>query len=85
VTAIIFVAGILIYFRVKKKNDQWSGVLLKKNHYPGDMETNESWKLVFKTDDGKKKRYQVKKQVFEQWNEGDKAVKKQGSYMPEKS
>lgn len=85
VVAVAFLTGIIIFFVQKRKNDEWSGILLKKKHTPGDMETNETWKLVFKTDEGKKKRYQVNLKVWDDWKEGAKSKKEKGEYLPKKA
>ena len=84
VVAVIVVTGIIMFFVKKRKDDEWEGELFKKRYTPGDMDSSESFKLIFKTTEGKKKRVQVKKRVYEEWNEGDKAKKVKGAFTPEK-
>jgi len=84
VIAIIIVTGIIMFFVKKTKNDEWEGELFKKRFNSGDMETSESFTLVFKTIEGKKKRIQVNRKVYENWNEGDKAKKVKGEFHPQK-
>lgn len=82
--AFVVVTAIIIFFVNKMKNDEWEGELFKKRHNPGDMETNESFSLVFKTNEGKKKRFQTKRQIFDTWDVGDSAKKVKGTYFPMK-
>ena len=84
VIAVIVVTGIVMFFVKKTKDDEWEGELFKKRYSPGDMETSESFSLVFKTNEGKKKRSQVSKQVYESWEQGDKAKKVKGEFHPQK-
>jgi hypothetical protein len=48
------------------------------------METSESYRFVFKTTEGKKKRKQVNRKVYESWDEGDKAKKVKGEHFPQR-
>ena len=84
VFALVVITGVIVFFVIKNKNDEWEGELFKKRYTPGDMDSSESFKLIFKTTEGKKKRVQVKKRVYEEWNEGDKAKKVKGAFTPEK-
>lgn len=84
VIAVVAVTGIVMVFVNKRKSEEWEGELFKKKLNPGDMDTSETYSLVFKTSEGKKKRYQVTNKVFGDWNEGDKAKKVKGSFMPER-
>ena len=84
VVAVVVVTLVIVFFTSQRKKSAWTGILHKKRYNPGDMETSESYSLVFKTDDGKKKRFQVNRVVFDTWNEGDKAEKVAGEYMPKR-
>ena len=85
VLALVVVTGLIIFFVVKRKNDEWEGELFKKRFVRGDMDTSDSFSLIFKTTEGKKKRYQVNsRRKFEEWDEGDKAKKVKGAFTPEK-
>ena len=79
------VTGVFTYIGIKKKKDSWEGVLVKKRKHYDDESLQTSYKLVFKTLEGKKKRFQVRSEkVFNQWQEGDKAKKISGEYFPQK-
>jgi hypothetical protein len=87
IASVIFgvaVMGVFVFFVIKKKNDEWEGELFKKRYSPGDMETSESYTLVFKTKEGKKKRFNVNAIEYKKWDEGDKAKKEKGKYQPTK-
>jgi hypothetical protein len=80
------VTGIFTYFGIKKKKDSWEGVLIKKRKHYDDESLKTTYKLIFKTIDGKKKRHQVRSEkIFNQWQEGDKAIKISGEYFPKKA
>jgi len=40
--------------------------------------------LVFKKEDGKKRRFTVRREVFDSWTEGDKAEKLKGDFTPKR-
>ena len=82
VIAVVVVTLIVIFFVQKRRNEEWEGVLHKKRFVSGDEDSSNSYSLVFKTDDGKKKRYQVSMVVFNEWNEGDRARKVKGEFFP---
>lgn len=82
VIAFVVVTAIIIFFVQKRKKSAWVGVLHKKRYSAGDIESPDTYTLVFKTDEGKKKRYNVSNKVFEQWDEGDSAEKISGEFMP---
>ena len=84
VIAFVVVTLVILFFVQKRKKSSWVGVLHKKKYSAGDMETSESYALVFKTDDGKKKRFQVNRVVYDTWEEGDRAEKVASEYMPKK-
>ena len=88
ITTVLFVSAVTAVFivlAVKQKKSSWEGVLVKKRkHYDSENMTT-SYKLVFKTSDGKKKRVQVKSEkFFNEWMEGDKGIKESGEYFPKK-
>ncbi len=82
--AFIVVTAIITLFVQKRKKSTWSGYLFKKKFTSGDMDTTDTYTLIFKTEDGKKKRYHVSNIVFDNWEEGDKAEKRSGDFMPVK-
>lgn len=85
VLALVVVTGLIMFFVKKRKDDEWEGELFKKRFVRGDMDTSDSFSLIFKTTEGKKKRYQVNsRRKFEEWDEGDKAKKTKGAFFPER-
>jgi len=84
VIAFIVVTAIIIFFVKKRKDEEWEGELIKKRYTSGDMDTSESYRFVFKTTEGKKKRMSVKKAMYESWDQGDKAKKIKGEFFPQK-
>ena len=85
---IIFVLIVTVFFSVyalKQKQSSWAGELVKKKIDDGDDTTQTTYKLIFKTDRGKKKVTFYTKNEFDRWQIGDKAIKKSGSYFPEKT
>ena len=88
VYSIVLIVAMIIFFTwwtIKKRNDVWKGELLKKNYTPGDYESSPNYYLVFKTDEGKKKRFNTPDEKYwSTWNEGDRAEKKKGQFFPSK-
>jgi len=81
----LIVTGFFTLISIKQKKDSWEGVLVKKKKTYNDESLQTTYRLIFKTIDGKKKKFQIKsEQAFNQWKEGDKAIKKSGEYFPEK-
>jgi hypothetical protein len=85
IIAVVVVTGIMIWWVSKKKGEEWEGELFKKRHVPGDMDTTDSYKLIFKTTEGKKKRFSASNsKMFDEWEVGDKAKKVKGEFFPTK-
>lgn len=84
VIAVVVVTAIVMFFVNKRKNDEWEGELIKKRSNPGDMETQPTYTLVFKIDEGKKKRQQVSLAVYDDWEIGDRAKKEKGEFNPKR-
>jgi hypothetical protein len=82
VIGFVVATAIVTFFVQRMRTSEWKGELIKKRHNPGDMDTTESFSFVFRTDDGKKKRFQTKRVVFDTWNVGDRAEKVKGEYFP---
>ena len=86
-TIVFFLAvtGFFTYISAKKKKESWEGVLIRKRKHYDDESLQTTYKLIFKTLEGKKKRYQVRtEKAFNQWQEGDKAKKVSGEFFPQK-
>ncbi|MBP6976359.1 hypothetical protein KBB42_02085 [Candidatus Dojkabacteria bacterium] len=85
VVAFLVVTGIMTWWYINKRNEVWKGELIKKNSTPGDMETNPYYYLVFKTEDGKKKKFSTpSEQYWNTWEVGDKGEKVKGEFFPKK-
>ena len=88
ILTIVFFLAITAFFTfisAKKKKESWEGVLIKKRKHYDDESLQTTYKLIFKTLEGKKKRYQVRtEKAFNQWQEGDKAKKVSGEFFPQK-
>lgn len=82
---IIVIIVVVMLWSNKKKNDEWEGDLVKKKLNRGDMETRDSYLLVFKTNEGNKKRFNTPSEEFwNEWEVGDRARKVKGEFFPEK-
>jgi len=82
--AVIAVTVLVSLFVSKRKGEEWKGELVKKKHTSGDADTTETFTLVFKKEDGKKRRFTVRREVFDSWTEGDKAEKLKGDFTPKR-
>lgn len=86
--SIFLVVVLIIFFSIwslRKKNEIWEGSLEKKNFSPGDEDSSPSYKLIYRTKEGKKKTFTTYHQnTYDSWNIGDKASKKKGEYFPTK-
>lgn len=84
ILVVIIIVVVLISTK-KKKQETWKGTLEKKKENYADEDSTQTYSLIFKTEDGKKKRVNVtSRDIFESWSVGDKAEKKQGEYYPMK-
>lgn len=82
VLVIVVVAAIWIS---KKQKETWQGVLVKKSYDAGDEDSSSTFRYEFKTDDGKKKKFTSPDQsYYDQWKEGDRAIKNKGDFFPKK-
>lgn len=85
IVLVLAIVGIMVWWVAKKKSEEWEGILIKKKHIRGDMETSDTYTLIFKTDDGKKKRFSnSNSKMFDEWVEGERAIKKKGEFFPSK-
>jgi len=79
------VSAIFIYKSHRQKQSSWKGLLFKKRRYEDYESGQTTYTLVFKTDDGKKRRVKIKSRAeFDKWTEGDKAVKTAGEFFPKR-
>ena len=85
IVLVLAIIGIMVWWVVKKRGEEWKGEVIKKSYSPGDYENSPSYTVVFKTDGGKKKRFiTADSKYYDSWNEGDRAEKKKGEFFPSK-
>ena len=84
-TVFAFILGIMLWWGTKKRTEVWTGELIKKSWNPGDMDNTPSYTMIFKTEEGKKKRFNTPDQrYYDQWEIGDRAEKVKGDFFPKK-
>lgn len=82
---VLIVTIVVSFFSYKQKQSAWKGELVKKKENYDDESGVTSYRLIFKTNEGKKKTIQVTgRQAFEAYTIGDKVEKKKGEYIPVK-
>lgn len=85
IVLVVIIVVVMIWWVSKKKKEVWKGEVIEKKYLPGDYESSPSYTVVFKTDDGKKKRFTTADcKYYDIWNEGDRAEKKEGEFFPSK-
>jgi hypothetical protein len=82
---VLLLAVVLSMVSMKKQKSSWAGVLEKKIHREDNETANEYYTLCFRTDDGKKVKVQVIRNMYNSFNQGDRVVKKAGESYPEKT
>lgn len=84
--SVIVVVVLIIVFGLwtwNKKNEVWKGELVKKKFTSGDEDSRTVYYLIFKTDEGKKKRFTTYDEAsWAAWDEGDRAEKRKGEFFP---
>ncbi len=93
IVLIVFGLPVFLFVKgIKKKNikqteSAWEGKLVKKEHEEWEDErspyTKDSYTLYFETNDGKRVNINVPRDVYDKWEEGDKAKKVAGEKLPE--
>ena len=82
------IAGIIVYKAIKNKNDEWEGELINKwvSSDEDSLSTTAptSFMLVFKTNKGKKRVVINNSNAYDEWNKGQKVIKRKGERIPEK-
>jgi len=85
VVAIIVVTVGFSIASQRQKKSSWVGKLIKKKEHYNDESGITTYYLIFSTDKGKKKvNLSSPKAEYDKWSVGDNAVKKSGSYLPER-
>jgi hypothetical protein len=90
-TTVIVVAcltAFLTYLSYRQKQSSWMGTVIAKHHEPAYSDENssspEKYKVIFKTDSGRKVTVDLFEKDYELYQIGDRAEKKSGEYFPEK-
>jgi len=84
---IILIVLVVLYLKHKSKKEKdsgWTGELIKKKDYTDEDNENHSYRLIFKTSDGQKKKVTVSEEVFNKTKVGDKYEKNPGETTPKK-
>lgn len=87
ISTIILVVVIAVFLMLKSKknkNSTWKGELIKKKDFTDEDNENHLYRLIFKTEDGKKAKVTVKEEMYNQAKIGDKYEKMLGDYIPKK-
>ena len=84
-----FVDSLLILpFLLKRKRDtrlEWSGIVEEKKARARHFFSKYAYTVVFRTDEGKNKKLRMGKADFDLYREGERYIKKAGSYLPDSS
>ncbi|HNR52881.1 MAG TPA: hypothetical protein PKI16_00090 [Candidatus Dojkabacteria bacterium] len=82
---VVVIVVIMVWWVSKKKGEIWKGTFEKKNYVSGDEDSSDSYYIVFKTDEGKKKRFTTRDMgYYNSWNVGDRCEKRKGDFFPVK-
>ncbi len=85
---IIFVSIVVVFLvvsAIKQRNSTWKGRVVKKKERKVSSDYGASSKLytlIFETEDGKKKRANVKKELYESTGVGNRFEKIKGKFSP---
>jgi hypothetical protein len=88
VIVVVFVTAILSYISYRQKQSSWIGEVIDKKHEESSLDedgsTPEKFKVIFKTQSGKKISVDMFEKEFHNYAIGDKAEKSKGEYFPHK-
>ena len=84
IVLVVIIAVIVAFKRKKTKNSSWKGELIKKKDITDEDNENHVYRLIFKTDSGKKIKVPVSENVFNQAKIGTKYEKIAGDNIPQK-
>jgi uncharacterized protein (UPF0128 family) len=63
--------------------EEWSGAVEKKKAYRGHPLSRYGYSVVFRTEEGKRKKLLMGKADFDLYQEGRRYTKKAGAYLPD--
>jgi hypothetical protein len=75
---------VVVYKRKKAKASSWKGELVKKRDITDEDDENHVYRLIFKTDAGKKEKVSVSEKIFDQAKVGERYEKIAGERVPQK-
>lgn len=84
IVLVVIIAVIITFKRKKAKNSSWKGELIKKKDITDEDNENHVYRLIFKTDSGKKIKVLVNENVFNQAKIGVRYEKIAGNNIPQK-
>lgn len=87
ISTIVIVAVIVVYFKFKRKKQKessWKGKLLKKRIICDEDGDEVYYRLFFKTDNGKKVKVNVSKEIYNKAEVSDRYEKVKGDHIPKK-
>lgn len=87
VSTLVIVAALIVYFVIKRKNTKassWKGELIKKRDLTDEDDKNHVYRLLFKTDSGKRAKVSVSEDIYNQAQVGDRYEKLPGFFIPKK-
>jgi hypothetical protein len=85
IITIVFVILVTIFFTLKSKKEKesaWRGELVKKRIMSDEDGDTYAYKLIFKTESGKKVKSKVSEEMFNQAQIGERFEKVRGEYIP---
>lgn len=78
------IVAVVIFKRKKFKNSSWKGELIKKRAISDEDNENYIYKLIIKTDGGKKVKISVSEEIYNQAKGGERYEKIAGDNIPKK-
>lgn len=83
IAAFLLVSAILTFIISRILKSTWTGQLIEKKVLQGNDESPDNYKLIFQTDNGKKKSILVDEKTYNNMKVGDKVEKKSGQMLPQ--
>lgn len=85
ILAFLAVTAVLTFFALKKQKSSWTGVLVDKTHTEDDESGRDFYKLIFKTDGGKKIKWDVDQNMYNTSEIGKRFKKEKGDLFPQQT
>jgi hypothetical protein len=81
---VLVIVLVVIFKKRKSKASSWKGELFKKRIISDEDDENHVYKLIIKTDGGKKVKISVSEEIYNQAKEGERYEKIAGEDIPKK-